>query len=90
VQRRSSLSAGTWEETTMRAVVPTSRASTYAPSRVSVRTSRNAFGFETSISESTDVAGRYGIAIAGAAERGVSQYPPRERTSRRSPTSRSS
>ncbi len=48
---------GTCDETTMRALDPTSRASRYEPSTVSVRTSRSDLGLETSISDSTDLAG---------------------------------
>ncbi len=60
---------GTCADATIRTLPPTSRAATYEPSSVSVRTSRSCFGSETLISARTDCAGWKGAiraAIAGS------------------------
>ena len=64
---------GTCAVTTILTLAPTSRAETYAPSRVSVRTTRRACGFETSISVRTDSAGWNGIIRAAIAGIGSAQ-----------------
>ena len=81
---------GTCEEATIRAVWPTRRAATYAPSSVSVRTTRSAPGWETSTSVRTDCDGAHGLIRAAKPGSGSAQKPPRETTNKRSPCSSSS
>src|SRR4051812_1355450 len=64
---------GTCDETTIRALRPTRRAATYAPSNVSFFTTLSAFGFETSTSLTTDCDGIHGTRRAVAAGSGCAQ-----------------
>src|SRR5581483_9436228 len=82
-------SIGSDDEETIRTVLPTMRASTYAPSSVSVCTTLRCDGSETSISVRTELELCGAMIAAGCAGCGSIQYPPRESTSRCVPERRS-